>query len=68
MYTRLLDPDQISQTQSMVAKRSLTKRANVHTPMWKSTAEFQLIQQFGLQLDNVWGDAHVDQEPTDFFG
>ena len=28
--------DQISHTQSMVAKRGLTNRANVHTPMWKS--------------------------------
>ena len=42
--------------QSMVAKRGLTNRANVHTPMWKShlknsTAEFQSIQQFWLQLD-----------------
>ena len=35
-YTRLLEPDQISHTQSMVAKtkskRDLTNRANVHTP------------------------------------
>ena len=29
MYTRLLEPDQISHTQSMVAKRGLTNRANV---------------------------------------
>ena len=35
MYTRLLEPDQISHTQSMVANRGLTNRANVHTPMWK---------------------------------
>ena len=51
--------DQISYVQSMVAKRSLTNRANVYTPMWKksslkhSTAEFQSIQQFWLQLDIV---------------
>ena len=32
-YTLLLEPDQISRTQSMVAKRSRTNRANVHTPM-----------------------------------
>ena len=56
MYTRLLEPDQISQTQSTVAKRGLTNRANVHTPMRKShlkhsTAKFQSIQQFLLQLD-----------------
>ena len=58
MYTRLLEPDQISHTQSMVAKRGLTNRANVHTPIWKTrlkynTAEFQSIQQFWLQLDIV---------------
>ena len=50
--------DQISHVQSTVAKRGLTNRANVHTPMWKSrlkhsAAEFQLIQQFWLQLDIV---------------
>ena len=49
-YT-ILEPDQISHTQSIVAKRGLTNRANVRTPVWKcrlkhSTAEFQLIQQF----------------------
>ena len=32
MCTQLLEPDQISHTQSMVAKRGLTNRANVHTP------------------------------------
>ena len=55
MYTRLLEPDQISHTQSMVAKRGHTNQANVHTPtcVWKrrlkhSTAEFQSIQQFLL--------------------
>ena len=31
MYILLLEPDQTSHTQSMVAKRGLTKRANVHT-------------------------------------
>ena len=31
MYTRLLEPNQISHTQSMVAKRGLTNRANVQT-------------------------------------
>ena len=36
MYTQLLEPDQISHTQSMVAKRGLTNRANVHTQMWKN--------------------------------
>ena len=57
MGMRLLEPDHISHTQSMVAKSGLTNRANVHTPMWKSlkhsTADFQLIQQFWLQLDIV---------------
>ena len=48
MYTRLLEPDQISYTQSMVAKRGRTNRANVHTPMLKSclkhsAADFQVI-------------------------
>ena len=50
--------DQISHVQSMVAKRCLTNRANVHTPMWKrylkhSAAEFQSIQQFLMQLDII---------------
>ena len=36
MYTRLLEPDQISHTQSMVANRGCTNQANVHTPMGKS--------------------------------
>ena len=58
MYTRLLEPDQISHTQSMVAKRGLTTHANVHTSIWKSslkhsTAEFQSNQPFLLQLDIV---------------
>ena len=35
--TRLLEPDQISHTQSMVAKRGHTNQANVHTPTWKSS-------------------------------
>ena len=51
----VLEPDQISHTQSTVAKRSLTNRANVHTPMLKSrlihsVTELQSIQQFWLQL------------------
>ena len=33
MYTWLLEPDQISHRQSMVAKRGLTNRANVHIPL-----------------------------------
>ena len=34
MYKRLLEQDQISHTQSMVAdERGCTNRANVHTPM-----------------------------------
>ena len=50
IYTWLLEPDQISHTQSMVAKRGLTNRENVHTPVWRSclkhsTAEFQSIQR-----------------------
>ena len=54
MYTRLLEPDQISYTQSMVAKRGLTywhkfsyrcgKSRLKHTKY--STADFQSIQQF----------------------
>ena len=58
MHTQLLELDQISQTQSIVAKRRLTNQANIHTPMTTShlkhsIAEFQSIQQFGLQLDIV---------------
>ena len=61
IYTRLLEPDKISHTESMVAKWGCTDRANVHTRMWKSrlkhsTAELQSIQQFLLQLD-------IDSEP-----
>ena len=33
MYTRLLEPDQITYTQSMVAKRGLKNRANIYTPI-----------------------------------
>ena len=58
IYTRLLEPDQISHTPSMVAQRGLTNRANVHTLCEKSrlkhsAAEFQSIQQFWLQWDIV---------------
>ena len=55
MYTWLLEPDQIG----MVTKeRPDINRADVHYPMWESRlkhsmAEFQSIQQFGLQLDIV---------------
>ena len=54
-----MKPDQIPDTQSMVDKRGLTNRANVHNPMWKSrvntasTYEFESIRQFWLQLDIV---------------
>ena len=30
MYTRLLETNQMSHTQSMIAKRGLTNQANVH--------------------------------------
>ena len=54
-HTWLLEPDRISHTQSIVAKRRLTNRANVHTPSWKShlkhsMEEFQSTQQFWLQF------------------
>ena len=49
--------DQMSDVQSMVAKRGLTNRANVHTLckscLKHSPAEFQSLQQFWLQLDIV---------------
>ena len=38
---RLLEPDQISHTQSLVAKRGLTNQANVHTPVCKSCLKTQ---------------------------
>ncbi len=41
---RLLEPDQFSHTQSMVAKKGLTNRAS---RLEHSTAEFQTIQQSG---------------------
>ena len=50
MYTQLLEPDQISHTQSMVAKRGLTNREKRSK---HSAVEFQSIQQFWLQLDIV---------------
>ena len=50
--------DQISNFQSMAAKRGLTNQASVYTPMWKShskqsMAEFRSIQQLWLQLDII---------------
>ena len=47
MYAQLLELDQISHTQSMVAKRGRTNRANVHYPYMKK------FQQFWLQLDII---------------
>ena len=46
MYMLFLEPDQISHTQSMVAKSGLSNWAYVYAPMWKgrlklSAAEFQ---------------------------
>ena len=68
-YTRLLEPDQTSNTQSMVAKKGCTNRANVQTPnvkkcIKKNSASFQAIQQFRLQL--VRGDMRGDQKPETF--
>ena len=37
MHTRLLEPDQVSHTQSMAAKTGLANWANVHTPMLKKS-------------------------------
>ena len=48
MYTRLLEPDQISHTQSMVAKRGLTNRANVHTHYVKKLFK---TQHGGIAID-----------------
>ena len=60
MYTRLLEPDKISHTQSMVAKSRPHKSGKLHTPtctlkcrLKHKMAEFQSIQQFWLQLDIV---------------
>ena len=55
---RLLEPDQISHAQSMVAKRDRTNRANIQTPLWKSrlkhsAAEFQFDSAILLQVDIV---------------
>ena len=41
MYTRLLEPDQICHTHSMVAKRGRTNRAYVHIPKWKKSFKTQ---------------------------
>ena len=37
MYTYLMEPDQISHTQSMVAKRGCLNWGNVHTPYAKKS-------------------------------
>ena len=55
IHVHCIRRDQISHIQSMAAKRGLTNQENVYTPRWKSrlkhsAAEFQLMQQFWLQL------------------
>ena len=65
---------QISSTQSMVAKRGLTIRANVHIPMWKShlkhsTAEFQFWMQLWTSFHSKTNaDARRDRRPDTFLG
>ena len=50
MHTQLLEPDQISHTQSTVAKRGRT----IHVKKFKTQCgRLQSIQQFWLQLDIV---------------
>ena len=83
MHTRVLEPDKISHTQSMVAERGRTNRANVHTHVKSrlkdSMAEFQYIQQFWLQLTSFHNKTNLflikttdmrvwgDQKPESFF-
>ena len=71
---KYMEPDQISQTQSMVAKRGLT---NLCEKSFKNTgtAEFQLIQQFGPQRKFrknadmwVWSDAVETRNQRLFLG
>ena len=59
VFMRLLESDQISHTQSMVAKRGLTNRANVHTSVKKffktqrGRNQIKSTRQLWLQLDIV---------------
>ena len=54
MYTRLLEPDQISYTQSMVAKREAAQIGQTFVSLYEkslkkhSAAEFQSIQHIWL--------------------
>ena len=69
MYMRLLEPDQISHTQSMVAERGLTNWANVHTPMWKSHLKHSTAEtKWNKNADNqVWHDVRGDQKLETFW-
>ena len=56
LYTRLFEPDQIFRAQKYGEAAQIGQ--TFHTPLWKiclkhSAAEFQLIQQFWLQLHIV---------------
>ena len=81
--TRWLEPDQISHVQSMVAKRGLTDRANVHTPLWKKSFKTQhgriridpaILPAIGHRFiankkgdTQVWGDTCGDKKPETVF-
>ena len=49
-YTWLLEPDQISHTQSMVAKRSRIDQANVHTPIYRNFFVTMYYQNIYLEM------------------
>ena len=61
-YTLLLKPDQISHTQSMVAKRGLTNRANIHTPMWKMWIYHQFYSEL-ITTIAIFTQCHRKQYP-----
>ncbi len=78
----LLEPDQISYTQSMVAKRDLTNRANVHTIRKTQRSRIPINPaNFGCNWTSFhsqknetknadtqgWGDSRGDQKQVTFF-
>ena len=49
MYTRLLEPDQISHTQTMIAERRRTNRVNVYT-LYKSVSCHSILSLLSEKL------------------
>ena len=77
-YKRLLEPDQISHTQSMTAKRGRTNQENVHTPRQNSNQIPAILAAIGHCFiankektknadKQVWSDTCGDQKLETFF-